>query len=215
MSAPSGLTNRLKKLYWTVGSVAVLAAGMAPFLMAKVIVTEPGYNTVVAHAPLIGEYSYEKDVLPPGRSLVWVYSFGIPVKMGAETSLVSSEEVATKDGKSLVFTANVKIRVKDPYVLISGFGEHWHKDVALPLMEETLATYAGNQSSELFEQALKGTQRAPFGLLSDIQDAFNKRGLPLEVDDTSIDDVEYSRNNARYVLDAEAQKWLHNPRFSR
>lgn len=210
------LTDRGKKLFWTVGLAAACAAGMAPWLMTKVIVTEPGYNTVVVHAPLIGEYSYEKDVLPPGRSMVWVYSFGIPVKMSAETSLVSSEEVVTEGGKSVVITAKVKIRVTDPYVLISSFGEHWHKDVALPLMEERLAAYARNQSSGIFEQALKGSQGAPFGILSDIQDAFTSRGLPLEVSDTSIEYVEYpSTNNARYVLDADAKKWLHNPRYSR
>jgi regulator of protease activity HflC (stomatin/prohibitin superfamily) len=214
MSEPSGLPSRFKKLYWTIGVGVMCAAAVAPWLMTKVIETEPGYNTVVVHAPLMGEYTYEKEVLPPGRNLVWAFDFGIPVKMGEDTSLVSSDEVATKDGKTIVVMAKVKVRVTDAYALISGFGEQWHKDTALPVMQEALEWYARNQNIEVFEQALKGSGQASFKLLSDIQDDFNERDFPLEVQNVTIDYVGLPKNSARYVLDANAKKWVHDPRLS-
>jgi regulator of protease activity HflC (stomatin/prohibitin superfamily) len=212
MSEQSVLTNRFKKIYWTVGLAVVCIAGAAPWLMTKVIETAPGYNTVVVNAPLIGEYSYEKEVLKPGRSLIWLFSFGIAVKIDAETALVASEPVQSEDGKPVIIQGKVRIRITDPYVLISTFGENWYKDEAQPMIAKSLQSYVGNHDMALLEQALKGPQRSSPEVQLSIQKAFDDRGLPIEVEFAAPDYIENVRG-ARYVVDANAKKWVRNPNY--
>jgi regulator of protease activity HflC (stomatin/prohibitin superfamily) len=211
MSVPSVLADRGKKMFWKVGLAAVCAAGVAPWLMTRVIVTEPGYNTVVVNAPWIGEYSYEKEALPPGRTMVWVYSFGIPVKTGTDTIFVQGEEVATKDGKSVILYAQVKLRVTDPQLLISSFGENWYKDWAKPLMQKSLEIYAGKHDRDFF-QAMNGPQASSFELLERMQDDFEDFSMPLEVQYAAPDYVQ-NLKEPRYVLSADAKKWTMNPDY--
>jgi hypothetical protein len=191
---------------------AVIASGAAFYALTHVIETAPGTNTVVVNAPLVGEYSIEKEVLVPGRSLHWKYTFGIPVKTDF-VSMISGEHLETKDGKSVTLFATVKLRVTDPYLLISSFGENWLRDWAEPVMEDALESYARKHEHEYF-QAMKGPQTSSFELLERIQDDFKDRSIPLEVQ-YAAPDFTPSSKEPRYVQDANAKKWALNPSYSK
>jgi hypothetical protein len=144
--------------------------------------------------------------------LQWKYNVAIPVKTDPFVSLVSSEEVATKDNKLAHLYARVKLRVTDPHALISSFGQNWFPDWAEPLMEETLAYYAG-EHDEAFFKAMTGPPVSSLKLVEKMQAAFEDRSMPLEVIYAAPEYLPSSKD-PRFVLSADSKKWVLSPRYS-
>lgn len=109
------------------GTIIGLALIMWLFFM-KSIVTEAGYQTVLVDQPFFGDGGVRPRPMEPGRMVVFRTTQGIPVQSTPITYAERFGDLPTKDNSLLNFQTSIQVKVTDPVLLISKFGENWYEN---------------------------------------------------------------------------------------
>lgn len=109
------------------GTIITLGLCFWLFFM-KSIVTEAGYQTVLVDQPFFGDGGVRPKPMEPGRMVVFRTTQGIPVQSTPITYAERFGDLPTKDNSLLNFQTSIQVKVTDPVMLISKFGENWYEN---------------------------------------------------------------------------------------
>lgn len=175
---------------------SIIGASIGVYLMSTIVVTDPGYQSVLEIQPPFLSSRFTGYVDEAGKHYHLRFTSGIPVKV-VQVFTEPSASIITNDYHAMAASVQVTLRVVDPVELIRSYGEDWYRqEVAL-----AVAASAGLAGMSFGESDLSNGgegERAMFEseAANQLRKILREKNIPVAVDEYNLIDVHASKNNS-------------------
>lgn len=182
-----------QSLLWFAG---LIAAGLI-YHATHMITTDIGFETVLVHQPVLGDYEVLPKTEKPGRSLEWFTVRGITVKTDKMHFYERYTDYSPRSRGEDTIQVELIAKSKDSVALVSQFGEFWYTDHVKDILLQSVADVAREYSNEVradskvFQKDFNGRLRAV------VQMKFKSNGVPLIVQSVSGEFSKYPESSSR------------------
>lgn len=188
----SDISNAMAVL-WFAG---LIAAGLI-YQAFHMVTTDIGFETVLVHQPVLGDYEVQKNALKPGRSLEWFTVRGVPVKTDKMRFYERYDDYSPSSKGEDTIRIELIAKSKDSVALVTKFGEFWYTDHVRGILRQSVEDVAREYSNEIRADSKVFQKDFNARLNAVVQLKFNSNGVPLIVQSVSGEYSNYGRKSSR------------------